>query len=781
MSDDATTRSEPGGLKTKLVMLVLGPILMGLSVLVALSSFSELETARAIDRMVEQRLGGALEGPARLTGEVVAAGDVFSATGYEGRCVYHRTDTFERRGRGKKNEWRRTGSEVQKANFTLRDATGELKVVASDAPQYVVPKVYEEQRGNNRVEEFCLEVGDEALIEGVVKRSGSALQVVFEAGEELPLRVVAGGAEAARELASGGSFALLLVSLLLLVLGLWSLFNGIGLVSVGGFMVVLTLGVLVSLLGFGARLTVGELEANAAQVARAKQSAETSIRKMMGSSARGWEANWEEPWNLSAGPFEGLSRGERARVELMRVNVSSAVDEARLFQRRPPELFFSMALGYPWFEEVALSEAEEALKPEVERGWRRGLGLGAGLGGGALMTLLMLVFSYAGLRELKRLRISRNLPTPPVAGVSYGPTEVKGRVALHPEYGPLESPVEKRPCVAWAIGGETYDSAIDHKGKIKKGFDRKTYEAVPFYCVDESGKVLVEVHGAEILSDHVETRKQGKEETHYHRIDEGDEVYVLGTATIDPETHTSLQVTRGEKDVPYIISTWSERRVQRSKFRRATAFVAVGLVALMGMALSALGLITIFSPLMLVGVATAVFAWALILPVIFLYNDLIFMRLRADRAWANIEVSLKKRFDLISKLEEVVRGHMEHERGLLEAVTSARARREKLGKSREGLEAVAEEEEVLSQRVMGLVEAYPELKSQELVDQLSQSLKDVENELGLMRQGYNDAVTFYNTRRETFPQKVVAGPLGFEPRLLWEGREVPGSGSEASL
>ncbi|RDV37932.1 LemA family protein [Bradymonadaceae bacterium TMQ3] len=781
MSDDTTPRSEPGGVKTKLVMLVLGPIMIGLSVLVALSSFSQLKTARAIDRMVEQRLGGALEGPARLMGEVVAAGKVFSATGYEGRCVIHRTDTFERRGSGdSKKEWHRTGSTLQKANFSLRDASGELKVVPGDAPQYVLPRVYQEQRGKKRVEEYCLEVGSEALVEGVVKRSGNALQVIFEGGEELPMRVVGGGASVARELATGGSFALLMVSLLLLVLGLWSLFNSIGLVSVGGFMVVLTLGVLLSLLGFGARLTVGELEANAAQVARAKTSAETSIRKMMGSSARGWEPVWEEPWNLSAGPFEGLNRAERARVELMRVNVSSTIDEARRYQRRPPEVFFSIALGYPWFKEVALSEAEEALKPEVERGWRRGLGFGAGLGGGALSAILMMLFSFIGLRELTRLRISRNLPTPPVAGVSYGPTEVKGRVVLHPDYGTIVSPVKNRPCVAWAIDGQTYDSSIDHKGKIKKGFETKTYEAVPFYCVDESGQVLVEVHGAEILSDHVETQKRGKDETHYHRIDEGDTIYVLGTATIDPETHTSLRMGVGEKDVPYILSNWSERRVQRSKFRRATAFVAVGLVALMGMALSALGLVTIFSPLMLVGVAAAVFAWALIMPVIFLYNDLIFMRLRVDRAWANIEVALKKRFDLISKLEEVVRGHMEHERGLLEAVSSARARREKLGKSREGLEAVAEEEEVLSQRVMGLVEAYPELKSQELVDQFSQSLTEVENELGLMRQGYNDAVTFYNTRRESFPQKVVAGPLGFTPRLLWEGREGQAAGHETA-
>jgi LemA protein len=161
----------------------------------------------------------------------------------------------------------------------------------------------------------------------------------------------------------------------------------------------------------------------------------------------------------------------------------------------------------------------------------------------------------------------------------------------------------------------------------------------------------------------------------------------------------------------------------------------------------------------------------LVLGLIVLYNRFVRLRNRVDNAWAQIEVQLKRRWDLIPNLVETVRGYAEHERGTFEAVTQARAR----AQSAQGPAETAAAEGFLSQalgRLFAVAEAYPELQADENFRQLQTELAETENRIAISRQVYNDTVLTYNNAIQTFPGVVLAGPFGFARREFFETDEA---------
>jgi LemA protein len=158
------------------------------------------------------------------------------------------------------------------------------------------------------------------------------------------------------------------------------------------------------------------------------------------------------------------------------------------------------------------------------------------------------------------------------------------------------------------------------------------------------------------------------------------------------------------------------------------------------------------------------------------YNRLVSLRNRFKNAFAQIDVQLKRRYDLIPNLVEVAKGYMAHERETLEAVIQARnqaARAEERAASQPGdpeaLAGLMGAERALTGtlgRFFALSEAYPELKANQNMAKLQEELASTENRIAFARQGYNDAVMNYNTARETFPTVIVANMLGFQEAAL---------------
>ena len=159
-----------------------------------------------------------------------------------------------------------------------------------------------------------------------------------------------------------------------------------------------------------------------------------------------------------------------------------------------------------------------------------------------------------------------------------------------------------------------------------------------------------------------------------------------------------------------------------------------------------------------------------------LYNRFVRLRNRVDNAWAQIEVQLKRRWDLIPNLVETVKGYAQHERGTFEAVTEARANAQRA----QGPAETAAAEGILGAalgRLFAVAEAYPELQADENFRQLQDELAGTENRIAVSRQVYNDTVLSYNNAIQTFPGVVLAGPFNFERREFFETddtqREAP--------
>jgi LemA protein len=153
-----------------------------------------------------------------------------------------------------------------------------------------------------------------------------------------------------------------------------------------------------------------------------------------------------------------------------------------------------------------------------------------------------------------------------------------------------------------------------------------------------------------------------------------------------------------------------------------------------------------------------------------LYNRLVQQRNRVDNAWAQVEVQLKRRWDLIPNLVETVKGYAAHERETFEAVTQARARAQQAGNPAEAAQAEGILGAALG-RLLAVAEAYPELQADENFRQLQTELSETENRVAVSRQVYNDTVLTYNNTVQTFPGLVLAGPFGFSIREFFEVEE----------
>ena len=189
--------------------------------------------------------------------------------------------------------------------------------------------------------------------------------------------------------------------------------------------------------------------------------------------------------------------------------------------------------------------------------------------------------------------------------------------------------------------------------------------------------------------------------------------------------------------------------------------------------------------IVIVAVVVLLLVWA-----IALYNRFVQLRNRVDNAWAQIEVQLKRRWDLIPNLVETVKGYAAHERETFENVTRART----AAQSAQGPAETAAAEGILSQalgRLFALAEAYPDLKANQNFLDLQAQLKETEDKIAIARQVYNDTVLTYNNAIQVFPGVLIAGPFGFTRREFFEIEDVtqrevpevdfsrPGSGPEA--
>src|SRR6201995_299376 len=179
-----------------------------------------------------------------------------------------------------------------------------------------------------------------------------------------------------------------------------------------------------------------------------------------------------------------------------------------------------------------------------------------------------------------------------------------------------------------------------------------------------------------------------------------------------------------------------------------------------------------FGTLIFLGIIVALVVWF-----VSIYNKLVTLKNRYVNGFAQIEVQLKRRYDLIPNLVETAKGYLAHERGTLEAVVAARnaavtanTRAAQNPGDSGAMKEISTAESALSGvmgRLFALAESYPDLKANTTMLSLMEELTSTENKVSFARQAYNDAVMTYNTRREVFPTNLIAGPFNFGPAELF--------------
>lgn len=180
-----------------------------------------------------------------------------------------------------------------------------------------------------------------------------------------------------------------------------------------------------------------------------------------------------------------------------------------------------------------------------------------------------------------------------------------------------------------------------------------------------------------------------------------------------------------------------------------------------------------YLPYILIGIGVL-----LILFVIVMYNKLVRLRNRFKNGFAQIDVQLKRRYDLIPNLVEVAKSYLTHEKETLQRLTEARSHAMAAESSaaanpgnKQSMANLLKAESSLAGAMQGFmiqVEAYPDLKANQTISQLMEELSSTENKISFARQHYNDSIMQFNTYRESFPPVIFAGMLGFSAGLLWE-------------
>ena len=174
---------------------------------------------------------------------------------------------------------------------------------------------------------------------------------------------------------------------------------------------------------------------------------------------------------------------------------------------------------------------------------------------------------------------------------------------------------------------------------------------------------------------------------------------------------------------------------------------------------------------MVVAIVVIVVVALVVLLVVLAYNRLVRLRNRTENAWAQVDVQLRKRYDLVPNLIETVKGYAAHERAVFDEMTEARTR----AQAAKGVEDQAQAENLLSAalgRLVAVAEAYPDLKASASFTQLQAQLGDIERDIAVSRQVYNDTVLTYSNAIESVPTNILAGIFKFGPKQYFEIDEL---------
>jgi hypothetical protein len=736
-------------------------------------SFNKVAEMRQIERIPRTTIAAVISGEVNLGGIVLpqegaADGGTLSSPDTGTPCLYYRYHVERKRTDSDgKTHWDTVSDETRVVpRLRLQDDSGVIEVVTMGA-DFHVDASYSHTEGNMRYTEYRLEPAEKVFTFGfAVPSADGGVEVGFTtAGDYRPM--ISEKEESKERRARGvGSVFLCWIGLVLAAAASAFIFRLLGVHRLLGFFWFLSAVVGVLLLIYGSRMIIDDLRASHERIARHANTVRTFIIKTYaGDNGKSWDGDWSTLDNFFDLPLETATKLRRVRIDL-----AAGSERVRRQAGSFPYNLYAWNLALPDPPVITLPAEDVKILEELEShfeptrlsgfwGWIWvTLGLGTAVGA-----------TWAGFGAVREKRLLENLHTSPTKGVSYGLAELKGIVDIPEGHDPLVSPLARRPCVSYLY------RILEKRGsgKNSKWVEiHKEGRRRPFLCRDRDGVFPIDPTGATVMSWRKETRKVGKLRHIEDWLQMGDPLFAVGEAVIDPEFGDRLHLVKPEGKHPFFLSSYEEDHVV---FRRGAVAIGWLSAAFGGALLAGLMLFALagaFSPADYLAAALIGPAYLCGLTLIVHYNDLVFLRQRARRNWANIEVSMKKRAELVPAMETIARTYLAHERGVFEDLAALRTG---VGLGADQAGSVLESGRQAGAALLGLLERYPDLQGDRQTALLFRQLVALEDEIALMRTGYNDAVQQFNTRIALFPDVLLAklGKFTPMPHLDYDGATVP--------
>jgi len=766
--------SKKNGILRKILMLALAIILATAGWMLSQYGFTSIQNLRQIERIPQTSIASALPGEVKLNAQVKKLNQLIRSEHFGIPSVYYfyRLEREETDSDGN-THWSTQHESTASVDFLLQDSTGQLKVniqtLVDDNLDYSMPISQQREAGDYRYTEWRIEPGDQLFVLGMLQGAGDSAEVGFvEQGQYLPLISKYGESEEKSDL---GLIVILAVcgGISLIAFAAFCLTSGLGIHRILVFLFVLSFTTIIPLVQLGINMLHTDIVTGQERLNELSQTSLNKINQSIAEFARP-QSNWSDLSDKLRQMEDRLAVKQRQQIDDIQINLAFAqqqyVNQLNVFPNNLIAWFYSVEPGN--ISNLLNQRQISTLNLRLEK-FRPATALGAlpfvltGLG-----LLLCVGLSYLGFRLIRLKRHIENLPTSKTSGLVFGLSELKGRISQIDDQKPLTSPLTSSRCYWFRyIVEEKQGSGDDAKWVTIE--DREEYQA--FYCKDAYGEIKVSPQHAEIISHRKKTRRRARLRYTEKTLNLSDKVYILGNAKIDRLTGDQLEIRGANKERPYLITNYSEQAIMLRKANGGMLSLTAAFSSLMFAGLFYLGSLGSFSPAdYLLSALIAPVYMALIILILH-YNDLIFLKQRASRNLSNIDVAMQKRFDLIPNLQKMVKRYLTHESKLLTALTEVRTQGHASANQLSKMSSQLESEQKILSQILVRSENYPDFKAQKLNLKLMNKLVDLENEIGLMREGYNDAVNYYNIRIASIPDVFFARMLNFKSLQLFNYKE----------
>lgn len=754
------------GFKTALWTLMT-VLLAGLSLFLGRSSFHSLADMRELERVPPTTVRAVLNGEVNLNGITEMTDSSLRAPQTNTPCVYYRylVEKKERDSDGD-TRWVTERDEKKFVPFILRDETGGIRLIPDSGVDFSVEKSWSDRRGDRRYTEYRIDPGDSLFVFGYVVQHGGRFEVRFNQDGHYKPIISELGETRERMGMAGGSIAKAWFGLVTLALALSVVISVFRQHRLLVYFSILNFMVAVYLLVLGLNMMKLDLTAASERLKIYSETVKAETGSLLQSYGISWSGDWESLPAFDHYASRGLPVDARIRLREIRLNLARTVERVRTQRAAFPEFILAPLWGIPKPNPLPLPDA---LRNRMDQE-------GAGLEKARIPPLIGLILIAVslltgvvafifGFRKVKFKRCMENIPTSPSNGAVYGLSEFKGVVDLSESANLLRGPLSNQPCVQY-----------HYKVEEKRGSGKKSKwvtlinerRRIPFLCRDGEGILLIDPAGAEIHTSNRRKRRMGRRRYTETWLGHGDPLYAIGECSLDPSRGDQLYMRKpDDKNHPFILSNLSEPQVMLRIARTGIFLLNVSFAGILLMALLLFGLSGSFAATDYLAAALAAPIFMTFVTLALHYNDLVFLRERTRRNWSNIDVSLKKRANLVPQIENIAQALMSHEKDLHEAVVNMRKLYSaRVSRTPEGMKQYMEAEHASLQKLIMVAEDYPDLKSNQQTGLLMRTMIVMENEISLMRNGYNDAVETYNTRIQSFPDVLFARMFHFKEESL---------------